>query len=99
MLQKLLPIIPPSSTPINNLISVVREHKQWIYFCGIQPVFQHADDDLQSFRMFTAQLCCQGACKFSIQKKLKSVEFVDIHFLSSFIRSFPKFVISYVARR
>ena len=62
MPQKLLPIIPHGSTPINNLINVVREDKQWTYFCGIQPVFQHPDDDLPSFRMFTAQLCCQGAC-------------------------------------
>jgi transposase len=28
----------------------------------VQPVFQHPEDDRQSFRMFTAQLCCQGAC-------------------------------------
>ena len=62
MPQKLLPIIPHGSTPINNTISIVCEDKQWIYFCGIQPVFQHADDDLPSFHMFTAQLCCQGAC-------------------------------------
>jgi transposase len=62
MPQTLLPIIPHGSTPINNLMSVVREDKQWIYFCGVQPVFQHADNDLQSFRMFTAQLCFQGAC-------------------------------------
>jgi hypothetical protein len=62
MPQTLLPIIPYGATPINNVISVVREDKQWTYFCGIQPVFQHSDDDLPSFRMFTAQLCCQGAC-------------------------------------
>jgi len=60
--QILLPIIPYGATLINNLISVVRQDKQWTYFCGIQPVFQHPDDDLRSFRMFTAQLCCQGAC-------------------------------------
>jgi transposase len=60
--QTLLPIIPYGATPINNLISVVRQDKQWTYFCGIQPVFQHPEDDLRSFRMFTAQLCCQGAC-------------------------------------
>jgi transposase len=62
MPQKLLPIIPQGSIPINNLINVVREDNQWIYFCGIQPIFLHADDDLKSFRMFTAQLCCQGGC-------------------------------------
>ena len=62
MPQILLPIIPYGATPINSLISVVREDRQWTYFCGIQPIFQHIDDDLQSFRMFTAQLCCQGVC-------------------------------------
>ena len=62
MPQILLPIIPHGATPINNSISVVRQDGQWTYFCGIQPVFQHPEDDLQSFRMFTAQLCCQGAC-------------------------------------
>lgn len=62
MAQALLPMIPSGATSINELISVVREGKEWTYFCGVQPVFQHAEDDRQSFRMFTAQLCCQGAC-------------------------------------
>lgn len=62
MPQTLLPLIPDGATPINDLISVVRQDKHWTYFCGVQPVFQHPDDDRQSFRMFTAQLCCQGAC-------------------------------------
>jgi transposase len=55
-------MIPDGATRINDLISVVREAQQWTYFCGVQPVFQHPEDDRQSFRMFTAQLCCQGAC-------------------------------------
>ena len=62
MPQALLPIIPDGATPINDRISVVRAGRQWTYFCGIQPVFQHAVDDRRAFRMFTAQLCCQGAC-------------------------------------
>jgi hypothetical protein len=41
----------------------VREAGQWIYFCGAQPVFQHAESDHRAFRMFTAQLICQGACR------------------------------------
>jgi transposase len=82
MPQLLLPIIPHGATPINNSISVVRQDKQWIYFCGILPIFQHPDNDLQSFRMFTAQLCCQGVCTqaqiirtFGVSKKsvLRSV--------------------------
>jgi transposase len=55
-------MIPHGATPINDLISVVRRDKQWSYFCGVQPVFEHPEDDRRSFRMFTAQLCCQGAC-------------------------------------
>ena len=62
MPQALLAMIPDGATRINDLISVVREAQRWTYFCGVQPVFQHPEDDRQSFRMFTAQLCCQGAC-------------------------------------
>ncbi len=54
MPQALLPMIPAGATPINDLISVVREEKEWTYFCGVQPVFRHAEDDRQSFQMFTA---------------------------------------------
>ena len=62
MPQALLPMIPHGATRISDLISVVRQDDQWTYFCGVQPVFEHPEDDRQSFRMFTAQLCCQGAC-------------------------------------
>lgn len=62
MPQALLPLIPDGATPLNDRIGVVRAGGQWTYFCGIQPVFQHAEDDRRAFRMFTAQLCCQGAC-------------------------------------
>ena len=41
----------------------MRQDGQWFYFCGTQTVFQHAEGDLRSFRMFTAQLCVQRACK------------------------------------
>jgi len=62
MPQTLLPIIPSGATPINEFISVVCKEKQWTYFYGVQPVFQHAEDDQRTFRMFTAQLYVQGAC-------------------------------------
>ncbi len=58
-----MPLIPDDATRISDLISVVRQDGQWFYFCGTQPVFQHAERDLRSFRMFTAQLCVQRACK------------------------------------
>ena len=61
--QALLPLIADGAKRISDVISVVRENGQWTYFCGIQPVFQHAENDHRSFRMFTAQLICQGACR------------------------------------
>jgi hypothetical protein len=61
--QALLPLIPLGATRISDSISVVRENGQWIYFCGVNPVFGHAESDRRAFRMFTAQLVCQGACR------------------------------------
>jgi transposase len=58
-----LPLIADGATRISDLISVARENDQWIYFCGAQPVFQHAENDRRSFQMFTAQLICQVACR------------------------------------
>jgi hypothetical protein len=58
-----LPLIADGATRISNSISVVREDGQWIYFCGAQPVFEHAESDRRAFRMFTAQLIYQGACR------------------------------------
>jgi hypothetical protein len=81
--QALLPLIADGATRISDTVSVVRENGQWIYFCGVQPVFQHAEGDRRSFRMLTAQLICQGACRqadivraFGISKNsvIRSVE-------------------------
>ena len=63
MPQVLLPLIPDGATHINDRISVIRENDKWTYFYGVDPVFRHPEKDLQSFRMFTAQLVCQGACQ------------------------------------
>ena len=61
--QALLPLIADGANRISDFISVVREPGQWTYFCGVLPVFQHAENDRRSFRMFTAQLICQGVCR------------------------------------
>ena len=58
-----MPLIADGATRISDSISVVRDKEQWIYFCGVQPVFQHAERDRRSFQMFTAQLICQGPCR------------------------------------
>jgi hypothetical protein len=61
--QALLPLIADGATQIGGAFSVARENGQWIYFCGTQPVFQHPEGERRSFRMFTAQLVCHGACR------------------------------------
>jgi len=61
--QALLPLIPDGATQVNTLVSIVREDGQWTYFVGVMPVFTHREDDRRSFRMFTAQLVCQGTCR------------------------------------
>ena len=63
--QPLLPLIRDGATTINERISVVKENERWTYFCGVAPVFVHPEADRASFRMFTAQLVCQGVCKQS----------------------------------
>ena len=63
MPQALLPLIPDGATRVSDLISVVQESHRWTYFCGVAPVFHHAQDDGRSFRMFTAQLVCLGTCR------------------------------------
>jgi transposase/predicted nucleic acid-binding Zn-ribbon protein len=63
MPQAWLPLIPSGATPINDAMSVVKENGKWFYFCGINPVFFHDEGDRRSFRMFTAQLICQGICR------------------------------------
>lgn len=60
-----LPLIPCGTTPINNVWSVENRGDTWTYFVGISPVFQHPANSHQSFRMFTAQMVCQGACRQS----------------------------------
>lgn len=62
MPQALLPLIPSGATQLSDLISVFCQDGKWTYFCGVQPVFEHPEDDRQSFRMFTSLLCCQAAC-------------------------------------
>ena len=65
MPQALLPLIPAGASSVSDRISVVQEEGQWTYFCGVAPVYWHAEEDTRSFRMFTAQLVCLGACKTS----------------------------------
>ena len=63
MPQLFLPLVPEGASQINQSLSVVRENGHWTYFLGAWPIFGHDENDQRAFRMFTAQLVCQGACK------------------------------------
>jgi transposase len=56
-------LIADGATRISDVISIARANDQFTYFCGVQPIFQHAQNDRRSFKMFTAQLICQGVCR------------------------------------
>ena len=61
--QTILPLVPDGATAVNDLVSVVNRDDQWTWFYGAWPVFAHPPGDRDSFRLFSAQLVCQGACK------------------------------------
>jgi prepilin-type processing-associated H-X9-DG protein len=59
-------LIPSGVTSINEVLSVEkRSDGKWFYFCGLHSVFFHDENDRRLFRMFTAQLVCQGMCRQS----------------------------------
>lgn len=63
MPQTLLPLFCEDVTPINELVAYAKRDGQVYYFHAGLPVFNHAEQDERSFRMITAQLAVNGACK------------------------------------
>jgi transposase len=63
MPQLQLPIFPAGVTEINGQIAVQKDATAVWYIYGHVPVFQHAEGDVQSFRMFTSQLIASGTVK------------------------------------
>jgi transposase len=61
--QLQLPIFPAGVTEINHRIAVQKEGSTVWYIHGHLPVFQHAEGDVQSFRMFTSQMIAGGTVK------------------------------------
>ena len=58
-----LPIFPAGVTEINNRIAVQKEAGRVFYLHGHLPVFQHEEQDVRSFRMFTSQMIAGGTVK------------------------------------
>ena len=63
MPQLQLPIFPAGVTEINSRIAVQKEAGRVCYIHGRLPVFQHEEQDVQSFRMFTSQMIVSGTVR------------------------------------
>lgn len=60
MPQLQLPVFPVGTTHINAEIAFDCEQGKVTYLNGHLPVFQHAEDDVAAFRLFTCQLVVNG---------------------------------------
>lgn len=58
-----LPIFPAGVIEINPGIAIQKEAGTVWYLHGHMPVFQHAEEDVRSFRMFTSQMIVSGTAK------------------------------------
>lgn len=63
MPQALLPFFCEGATPINGVLSYEKRDGFVTYFHACHPVFRHSENDIKSFRMFTASLIVNGSCK------------------------------------
>lgn len=61
MPQGILPIFPPQTTSINNVLSFDLKDNIVTYYNGILPVFSHHKDDIQTFRLILAQFYINGS--------------------------------------
>lgn len=63
MPQLQFPLFPAGSVDITAWLGFSKQDGQVTYFVAGLPVFVHAEDDLASFRMITAQFCVNGHAK------------------------------------
>ena len=63
MPQMQLPIFPSGSTQITSILAFARKGDQVTYFNGTLPVFTHHQNDIDSFKMITAQFYLNGNAK------------------------------------
>jgi hypothetical protein len=65
MPQTRIPFFPDDINLINTYIGVQKRNGIVFYFNGAMPIFQHPENDLSSFRLFTSQLIVNGNAKQS----------------------------------
>jgi len=63
MPQMQFPFFPEGVTHITSLLAFSRQDGRVTYFNGDMPVFAHDVEDIDSFRMITAQFCVNGNTK------------------------------------
>jgi hypothetical protein len=63
MPERILPLFLDGCQPITEILSYQRKDGTIYYFHGSFPVFNHAQDDSASFKMFTSQLIANGQCR------------------------------------
>ena len=62
-MQTILPLIPAGATKINDILTVVRKGDECSYHLSLWPIYKHAFDDHNHFRLIAAQLITSGSCK------------------------------------
>ena len=60
MPQASLPFFPEDITLINSRIGFQNRNGIIYYFNGSMPIFQHPENDIRSFRLYTSQLVING---------------------------------------
>lgn len=63
MPQTSLPFFPEDIVLINSLVGFQKKNGTVYYFNGSMPVYQHPENDIKSFRLFTSQLVINGNAK------------------------------------
>jgi hypothetical protein len=63
MPQLQLPVFPAGVTEINSQVAVQKVSGSVYYIHGHLAVFQHGEEDVRSFRMFTSQMIANGTAK------------------------------------
>ena len=58
-----LPVFYEGVNPITNDVGYERNESTVVYYCGTMPVFSHAVDDMDSYRMIVSQLYVNGAVR------------------------------------
>ena len=57
------PFFPEGVTHITPLLAFSKQDGRVTYFNGAMPVFSHDTEDLDTFRMITAQFCVSGSAR------------------------------------